>query len=495
MNNLLQNKKVLITLIVVMVLLLALVAAIVFGRNSQEPVVQQPNVRVELTWWNAHNNPIYDQIARDFSRIFTNVRINIVDINYENEGKYYKNLLTEFARGTAPDIFTLRNDDIPAWREFISPLKDLGTDISNVALVENYKSNFVPLVLQETLFRDQIYAVTNYVDNLQIYYNEDILNQASLPLRPSTWVEMEEQVKVLNRRQTGTLEFNQSALAMGVGLQDINGDIDTATNVANFYDIIPALIFQNGNPIYDKITERSVIGSSKNQTDLNTGRITEENFDDLDNEGPTYTALRYFLSYAEVNNPRYSWSLNSNNSEEAFLQGKLAYLINYRSFQNTIKEKNSRLQFGVSELPQLDPSIKKTYGQFFADVMNRQLEQKATDNPDNLTDVFKYFYAKRFMYYLTQQEVQEKILAQTGLPAAHKSIISKQQQGDKNLAIFANGSLFADNYYKPNVRATERMWGKLLYKYHYENVPLKKALAEAISEYSLLIQQGPQIGT
>jgi ABC-type glycerol-3-phosphate transport system substrate-binding protein len=491
MQEILANKKFLIIAGVIIALVLSALAFIIF---QEEPVAPAPtsNIQTELVWWNVHSDPVYAQIAQEFESQYSNVRIEIVDVEYNQGETYYQDLVTEFARGTAPDIFSLRNDDIPAWREFITPIKDL-PGISNSKLIEDYRENFVSLALKETTYRDQIYGVTNYVDNIQMYYNEDILDQAGIPLRPATWTELEEQLRTLNKREAGSFEFEQSGIALGVGLQNKDGDLNRDSNLPIFYDIAPTLIFQNGNSIYDEVEEKITFGDDKNNEDLTNRRITEENFDQISDEDPSYAALRYFLSFAEVNSNRYSWSLDSNNAEEAFLEGRLAYLLHYRSFADTIQERNSRLNYGLTEIPQLDLDQKKTYGKFFAEVMNRNLEQDVLDNPRDAEAAQKYQFAKLFMYYLSLPEVQEKILGKTGLPASRYDLIAKQQDADSELGVFASGNLYADNYYKPHVTDTERIWGKLLYRYHYENVPLKKSLGEAIEEYNLLVQQGAKI--
>ena len=492
MGELLKNRKFQIIAAVVVVLIFALLALVIF--NGSGPVEDESTpVSVSLVWWNVHNNPIYEQVAAEFSQSYGGaVSIQVVNIPYNNGETYYRDLVMEFARKTAPDIFSLRNDDIPAWREFITPLVDI-PGFTNRQIIDQYRENFVPLVYKDTTFRDEVYAVTTYMDNLQMYYNQEILNQAGIPLRPKTWREFEEQARIINQRNSDNVSFEQSTIALGTGLTVENGDIIRDTNVANFYDIIPTLIFQNGNPIYDTLTEKSVLGAGRNQQDANTTNITRDSFDNVSEDDPVFSALRYFTSFTDRDSPRYSWTIDSPDSKEAFLQGKLAYSINYRGFEAEIKEKNPRLKYGITELPQLDLNFKKTNGKFFADVINRDLETKGLQENASLEDFYKYEYAKRFLYYLMQPEVQTKILGATNLPAARYDLIKEQQQGDVNLGLFANGNLYADSYYKPNVAKVEQMWGRLLYKYHYENIPLKEGMGEMVQEYNVMVQRGPEI--
>jgi len=495
MDELLSNKRFRIIGGIVVFLIITLIIFLIF-RNPPEPP-QTLQAQGTLLWWNTHSHPIYQEIVADFNKLYeaTGIDVELKEIDYQNGEIYYQNLLLEMVRGTAPDIFTLKNDDIPAFREFLMPMTGLvyQNQLSDTFLVETYKSEFVDLVVKDTVYRDEIFGVTTYVDNLQLYFNKDILNQSGIPVQPKTWTDLETTLSTLNKRETDNLTFSQSAIALGTGLNVKNGDLIRDTNLANFQDIVPTLIFQNGNPIYDSLQGASTLGSDKNQTDLESNRITDDNFFDIDQNLPAFNALEYFLSFTELNNRNYSWSLEQNNSREAFLQGRVAYLIDYRGFENIIQQRNSRLNYGVTELPQLDLENKKTYGKYFVDVLNNQLQRGVGDFPENYNFRVKKDVAKEFLYYLSTSEVQEKINAARSLPASRKNLIDQQKQGDKNLAIFADGALYADNYYKPDPKAVEAMWGELLYSYHYENVPLEEALSKAVSQYNLLIQKGPKI--
>lgn len=500
MSELLKSTKFKVIAGICVVLILGFVALIIF--TAEEPAPELP-VGINITWWNLHNNPVYQEVANDFSALYGGgVNINIVNMNYGGGVDYHRRLIMAFAKGQAPDIFTLRNETIPAWRNegFIAPITNLtdftnGQQLTSTQLMEDYRENFVPIVLKETVFRNEIYAVTNYVDNLQLFYNREILDQAGITTRPRSWAELERQIQILNRRNERG-DFVQSAIALGTGLNKRDGGVVRDTNLANFYEIVPALIFQSGNPIYDSISQNAVFGGGRNIDDVNTRNITTKNFEQtIKDNDPSYNALRYFTSFVDRNSNNHSWNIQTERtSKEAFLRGELAYSLNYKGFEKEILEGSSRLRYGITELPQIDQDSKKTYGRFFADVMNVQVARMGQDA--QLTDpqaYYKYIFTKQFLYYLTQPSVQAKILGRTRMPAARRDVIADQQQGERNLVIFANGSLYADTYYKPDPRRVRRMWGNLLYRTHYENMPLKQSMAQAIQEYNLLIQAGPVI--
>jgi ABC-type glycerol-3-phosphate transport system substrate-binding protein len=487
-----ENRRNVIIAAIVVVLIIAVVVLVVL--NQKPAATKTAPIIVNLNWWNADGgSKVYQNILDDFKKIpgYENVNIKITDISYDEN--YNRKLLMEFARETAPDIFTLKSDTIPAWREFIAPITNLNT-ISNTNLIQNYRNDFVDIVNNDTIYRDQIYGITNSVDSLQLYYNEDILNQAGIALKPTNWKEMDEQLRKLNKRQNNTT-FTQSGIALGTGLNKNNGDIVRDTNLPYFQDILSMLMFQGGELIFDENTQKSTFNNPKNPKDITANRVTSQNFDIQNKNKPALDAIRFFASFSDPrDNTRFSWSIDSNNAEEAFLQGKVAYMIHYRYFGDKIKEQNSRIKFGVADLPQVDSTQKRNYGTFYANVINKNLETENINSPNDTNAFYEYQVAKNFMYYLSLSSTQEKILnLKGGVPAARKDLIEKQKLGDKTLSLFSLSNLYAKSYYKPSQKATDQIWGRMLYRYNYENIPLEKAVEEAKQEYEALIQRGPTI--
>jgi ABC-type glycerol-3-phosphate transport system substrate-binding protein len=493
MPEIFSNRKFQIISGITIILILGIILFAIFGNKKPPPVAA--NVPITLNWWTVQNPDYYQDAINEF-RSFPgnqNVTINLVPVEYNRGEDYYRKLIMEFARNNAPDIFSLKNDDFPAWREFLTPIKNIYNS-SNSLLLANYRTEFVDLVVKDTVFRDQIYGITPFVDNLQLYYNKDILGQVGIPLPPKTWQEVESHIQLINRKGSDSKNaFLRSGISLGTGLTAANGDIIRDANVQNFYDIIPAMILQNGGQIYDFQNDNSTFGSGRNTTDLNSGKITANNFDSSKDADPSLIALRYYLSFANITSSRYSWSVDSPNNYQNFLEGKLAYLIDYSGFNKTIKAGNNRLNYGVAELPQLDTKIKKTYGYFFAEAINKNLETKAVENPNNAVAVTKLQKAREFLFYLSTPSTQEKFVSKAGLPSSRKDLINKQLNGDEYVRLFSLGALYADNYYKPDVAATERMWGKLIYRVQFENKPLQESLNQAINEYNLMVQKGAKI--
>jgi hypothetical protein len=125
--------------------------------------------------------------------------------------------------------------------------------------------------------------------------------------------------------------------------------------------------------------------------------------------------------------------------------------------------------------------------------INRQLEFPIEKNPRDTAAIAKLQKAREFLYYLSTKDSQEKFADQTGLPSSYKSVIQKQLSGDERLRVFAAGNLFAQNYYKPDVNRSEKIWGNMIYRIEFENMAVRESLQKAVQEYSLSVSGGAKI--
>lgn len=451
--------------------------------NNQPQQIQTiGNPQVTLTWWKSgysKNTGLYNKIIEDFRKIPGNSSVTIRVENRDINDNYYRGLISDIARGIGPDIFSLQNDDLPAYKEFLSPI-----EVFRGSLLTEYRQSFVNLAVRETMDRDKVFGITDHVDNLQLYYNKNLLAQNRIPQPAKSWIELTRQSQFLSKRPIGGDNFITSSIALGTGGRSSGGD----SNIPLHPDIIPMLIFQNGGQLFDYQTQKNILTESLRPT--NQQNIS--NRSSVNQESPAFQALRFYLDFADPTTNRYSWNNSNPKAEDMFLEGRLAYIIQYRSFADEIRTKNSRLDFDVTELPQVDENNKRTFGRFTMDVLNRNLANSAL-NTNDLTAANKYQKAQEFMYYLSTAEAQETLAVGTGLPSGHRQIIQEQLEGDQATRIFAAGSLYAENYYKPDVDRTRKMWSDLFDRVQFSNVPLSESISQMSREYDLIIQSGPQL--
>jgi ABC-type glycerol-3-phosphate transport system substrate-binding protein len=469
MPSIFQNKKILIVIGVVVFLLIGITFWLVQPKQSQ--VVVTNKSPVTLTWWKIfYGNEVYSDIINDFRKIpgNENVTINVVTRDYSNSSAYYKSLISDIAAGAGPDIFSLRNDDLPAYQKYMTPIVSFtGSKLAD------YKNNFVPLAVRDTMIKDKVYAVTSYVDNLQLYYNTDILSQAGIAIPAATWKDLDIQLPSLNKRDISGTDFTQSAIAFGTGFDSK----ESGGNINRFQDIIPALMFQNGAQLYDYQTNSSIFGAGGSN----------------DKNNSTYNALRFYYDFADSTTNRYSWNSGQSNNIDEFAEGRLAYIVHYSYLKDVLAQKNSRLKYNIAPIPQVDQAKKKTYGFFFMDGLNRKLQTDVENFPTDSTKTRKLQAASDFMEFLSKETAQSKFSSSTRLPSAHKQVITQQLSRDDSIRIFAAGSLYADNYYKPDVDRMEKLWGQILYRTIYENQPLSDSLEQAVNEYSRILSLPAQL--
>jgi ABC-type glycerol-3-phosphate transport system substrate-binding protein len=481
-KELMQNRK--LVILIAGVLIIVIIIVVVMMMTSKKPdgtsvFLSEPDYETNITFQSLYQGEsVYGDIIKQFESLpqNKNVKINLVVRSDGASQNYYNSLINSFALDSGPDIFGIRNDEKNTYLKFISPLIDVkdNTDqvVINSVLKANYKQNFVDLAVKDTMYRDEIYGITNYVDNLQLYYNKDLLNQAGYVRPPSTWNELENQLTNLNKRDLGGIDFSKSAVSLGTGFTRVGASTfgDVGLNVNRFQDIIAALIFQSGGQLYDSDTGQVSFGAK------------------VEDEDPALNAIKFYGSFGDINSSRYSWNTSSPNNVDAFVQNKLAYIIHYKYLQDTIASRNPSLKYDVAPLPQLDTQNKKTYGTFFMNVMSRKNFDKCQLNPLDGAQVRKCKKIKEFLYFLSTKEVQESFALKTSLPSAHRDVIALQQQGEARLRNFANGAVYAENYYKPDIERTEKIFGDLLYRVQLENNTIDRSYEQAVQDYTALVQ-------
>lgn len=481
MEELLQDNRVRIGGGIAIALILGLIVWAVFFQPKPVPATPTPNVK--LVWWKPfESRPTYADTISKFQSLPGNngVSIEFIGQEYGDGSAYYKRILADIARGVGPDIFSLRNDDLPAYQQYLTPITGVtvpgkGTAVPDTKLLADYQNDFADLITREMIVGDRIYGVSSYIENLQLYYNQDILNQAGIAQPPTTWRELDNQLSRINKRRSQTAGFDTSAISLGTGLFRQNGDISRDININAFDDIMAMFLFQYGGQLYD----------------YQNGRVSS------DLNVPLKEAMSYYASFGDVQSPRFSYSdgelTRTPDNISMFAEGKLAYMLHYSFMGDTIRERNANLNFKVSDLPQFNPDQKSTYGFYFADFLNRRMEANTIDKPTDAAAKRKLQKAREFMYFLSLPEQQRNFANKTNLPGARKDIVNEQLLGPIPLRIFANGSLYADNYYKPDVNRTERIWGDLMWRVRFGGKTLDQSLNEAVGEYRNIVTAGPRL--
>lgn len=381
---------------------------------------------IELNWWGTEEN------YEDLVAIFNNYKVihpNII-INYRRlrEEEFERELIDALAEDRGPDIFSMPNNSINKYLTKLQPLppttklayettqRSLGIKKETIIEVKEtnsittaqLKQNFVDVVFDDVVRSNQIYALPLYVDSLVLFYNKDLLNNAGIPLPPSNWLDLQENVKKLTfQNQNG--ELIQSGVALG-----------TADNVDNAVDVLTLLMIQNG---------AEMTNGNRNVT---FGFIPNSFPDKTYNPGPE--AIRFYTDFSNSVKEVYTWSDKFPNSIDAFAQGIAAMMFGYSSDIEKLEAKRQgKLNYGIAKMPQIEgrPNINNARYQVYG-VSNKSKNVNA---------------AWDFIQYMTRADQAKIYLDNAQKPTALRSLISEQLQNE-NLQNFADQVLTAKNWYQ-----------------------------------------------
>lgn len=401
--------------------------------------------RVDLEVWGVFDDSdAYNEVFGEYRKINPYVgSINYRKLPLET---YKEDLLNALAAGKGPDIFMIRN----AWR---SSFEDKVSSAPEYLLTEKqYRDTFVDVVVEDFISGGKIYGAALSADSLALYYNKDLFNAAGIVDPPATWEALFSDVQKLNRiDQVGNI--NQSAVALG-----------TAYNINRSADLLTVLMFQLGSPILPSGQKRF--------------ELTDEN---------SRKALEFYTQFARIGSSAYAWNPTLHYSIDRFYEGTLAMMINYSWHYATIKQKNAKLNFAVSPLPQFSGTKPVNFANYFGfvvaknksteDASGRAPEQTAVKPDLEKQNSLRIHESWQLLNYLTLPHPGNKItlqngaagttkdfalsfdpakkyLEKTGKPAARRDLI-EDEKTDVRLSPFATGNLIARNWYQGNIELVE----------------------------------------
>lgn len=326
-------------------------------------------------------------------------------------------IIVALAEGTPPDMVLFSS-------EIFSQFKDKLYPIPYTAINERtYRDTNIDGA-QIFLTKDGIIGLPLVVDPLVVYYNRDILAQATFVVPPKTWSNLQQAVPILTKRDARNT-ITQSAIALG-----------TASNVDHVTDILSTLFLQTGNSIvaYDATKDRNVavLGG-----DAATGEIT-----------PAGQALDFYTSFSNPVNANYSWNSAHNTSLEYFLAGKSAFYIGRASELFTLQAQNPNLNFDVAEMFQTTVEARPvTFGSF----LGIGIMEKA---PNMVT-------AYAAVGYLSSTESIDALSKALSLPPVRRDLLLVGQT-NPYVSVFFKAALSAFTWPNPDPIQTEQIFRSMV---------------------------------
>jgi len=275
------------------------------------------------------------------------------------------------------------------------------------------------------------------------------LGSAGISQPPKTWPEVVTAVERMTRIDpSGT--FSYSGIAMG-----------TSSNVNRAVDLLTLLMLQNGTDFYRQENSFAIFDQNV-RTETGT-------------TNPGALALQFYTQFAQPSKKAYTWNSRSDNSVDAFSQGKVGMMLAYSYMIPMIESKAPTLQWGIAPAPQIDNSgIKVNMANYWGEAVSKSSAHQAE--------------AWKFIKYLTEQESLAKYYAKRPMPTSRKDMVDGQKS-DVKLGVFAENALTAKSVYKKDANKFESIFLEMINNVILRNYDAEDAISDAARQVNLLLRQ------
>jgi len=390
---------------------------------------------VTLTIWHPfEDRDIYDSVIADYEDKYPNVTIAYKKMEYDT---YEKNLVNALAAGEGPDIFQIHNDWLPKHYDKISPMP------KEIMTLDEYKSTYVDVAVDDFIYQDNIYSLPLYVDTLALYYNTKLLEKNNISSPPTTWQQLVSYVHQITEKTTNGQDILTSGVSLG-----------TSNNINRSSDILYAMMLQKGTLMTSPDNASATFA-------LSTEKITGEDF------YPGTESLDFYTSFANPDNVNYTWNNKMLGSLEAFEKGYTAMTINYSYQQANIdKFKSPDVRYKVTYLPRIETTDDPiSYANFWSESVNKQSKYSA--------------WAWHFIKYMSEKS--DLINTRSGHPTAIRKVASNRNN------IFNEQSLYAKSFYKVDSDKVDQIFGNMIDDVSVEKVASQDAITKAQNEVTALM--------
>ncbi|MDP3697197.1 MAG: extracellular solute-binding protein [Candidatus Taylorbacteria bacterium] len=439
LTNLIGSNKIfyaLAGLIIIIIIVLVIITLInLGGEDGQE--------KATLEFWGVFDSKQdFAQVIAAFKQLESGITVNYKQFSFED---YERELINALAAGTGPDIFMIHHTWLAKHRDKLSPMPTVSRkeEYKFITPVE-FQNQFVDIAHEDLVFENKIYALPLYVDTLGIFYNKDMLNTAGIVRPPKDWEEFNDDVKLLTKFDEKN-NITQSGAAVG-----------TARNINRSTDILAVLMLQNGTKMTDP--ENTVAAFTRTVSEQRTGE----------------NALQYYTDFANPAKAVYAWNDDQHYSIDAFVEGKVAMMINYSHQTPTVSARYKRLNYGIAPLPQFSQVDAKNYANYLAVAVSDQSKSQ---------DV-----AWRFLSFITSKDGALEYLTKTSRPSARRDLI-ELQRNDPMLGVFAIQALSARSWYQADNNAIDQIFADMIDDVNVKGIKVRDALKSAEAKVTTLMSR------
>ncbi len=427
-----ERNKILIFGVLGGILLIVLIFVISFAVKSGGDGGSVYNTQATLSFWAVSDQAsAYQTAINRFHTLYPSVKI---DYRRFNDLESYENtLLNALASGEGPDIFVMKNNDLPRKANKIFPLP------SSKYSLQSFQSDFPEVVENDFVSSGNIYALPASIDTLSLIYNKDIFDEEAVVFPPETWSEFRETVP--NLTEFDGEEIARSGTAIG-----------TSQNIGNSTDLVSLLMIQSGAKMVNEEYTRATFDS-----------------------GESEEALNFYLQFSNPDSASYTWNDSFPEAIEAFTREKTAMVFGYARDLEEIKDRNSLLKAEVSEIPQIEGGRKIALARYFGYTVSRQ-----TNYPGIAWD---------FIRTLTVDiQSVESYLEFTNQPPALRYLINKYKD-DPELGVFMRQALIAESWREPDPERVDKIFNDMIEAVKDGRKGTSKAISDAEDEITNLMRR------
>lgn len=370
-------------------------------------------VQGNFTFWSTEPEDMWRPIFNNLQKQLPGIKITYVQKSPET----FRDELTQAqANLQGPDIWAMPGSYLR------KDVAKLSAAPATFITPDSFQNTFADTATQEVVFSSQVWGIPLTLSTLGLYSNTDMLNSAGITNPPEDWDAIKEAAKFLTKRDDRG-KITQSGIALGL-----------SSNIRFAPEIFLSLLWQQGG---------DVLSSDAKTVALNENAQVENR-----RIAPAEDALSFLSEFSNPSLPHGGWLSSFPEAESQFALEKVAMIIGDEKTRQRILEKNPKLNFRITPLPQArDARVKKLFGATRVLVISRITQNSAS----------AWAWALAF----TAADNIKPFLDAT-ISLSPRRDLSNIQRQDSRLRPFANQILSARTWPDPDPDKTRKIFQNMI---------------------------------
>jgi len=395
------------------------------------------SLAVKLVVWGSEDRDAFAKITEAYKKFRPNVEVEYIQVD---SATYGDTLVNALAAGRGPDVFMIGNRDLPRERDKLVPV-----DPAQLTLV-SFRDSFPTVAEGDFVLGNRIYALPLYIDTLALFYNRDLFDQAGIVEPPKNWEGFQDAVSKLRVvKERG--QITRAGAAIG----------GSGRTIPSAVDLLHLLMLQNG-------------------TQMTLPNFSGAAFASFDASGKTgLNAFNFYLQFANIGSPYYTWNDAQENALDSFAGGKTAMIFDYQSALASLKNKNPFLHIGIAQVPQpKNMNTAVSYARYAGLGVSKQSKVSG--------------WGWDFVLFSALNPSGSTVyLGATGRPPALRQLIAKKLD-DPDSNVFARQALTARSWYEADLEKIDEIFNTAIRNVLLGKIDSEQALGQAQDQVSQLMR-------